>query len=129
MASILLSFSGLPASQNSRRHHMARWREDQRWKDEARLLTIDAINRSPHKDFPWPRVHVTYLFHYPRRTSTDPDNKVGSMKPCLDGVKGLAFPDDSVKYIHDLSVRVSVVKGTPAGVDMLIQRCECSSEA
>ena len=128
MPALSFSLSGLPPSQNKRRHYMVRYTDDQTWKQAAHLSAIDAINRAHLVGLPWERVHVRYAFHYPRVTLADPDNLIGSMKPCLDGIKGLVFVDDNVRHIHDLSVRVDVVKGIPPGVTVIIEPCLCTSE-
>jgi hypothetical protein len=125
MASLTFTLSGVPPSQNKRLHHMARYQQNKQWKDDTIVLLRDAINRSRVSGLPWPRVHVRYNFHYPRVTLADPDNLIGSMKPCLDGCKEIAFPDDNVTVIHDLSVRVDVLKKMPAGVTVVIDECRC----
>ena len=127
MESIRIELVGLPPSQNKRRHHMTRYRDDQQWKSDAAALAMNAVNRSGLTGFPWRRVHVRYIFHYQRTTLADLDNLLGSMKPCLDGVKGIAFTDDNVTCVHDLSASVEVVKGVPNGVAVLVTRCECAS--
>lgn len=129
MPSLSFSLSGIPPSQNKRRHHMVRYRDDQMWKASATLSLRDAINRQHITGLPWQRVHVTYAFHYPRITLADPDNLIGSMKPILDSGKGIAFSDDNVTIIHLLSVRVDVVKKIPAGVSVIIEQCACVDQA
>jgi len=126
MATLTLSLIGLPPSQNSRRHHFARARDDKQWKEDARLVALDAINRERPAGLPWQRVHVRYDFHYQRVTSVDPDNTVGRCKPVLDGLKGLVFPDDSSKYIHQIGTTVNVRRDQPAGFDVVIDECSCT---
>jgi hypothetical protein len=107
---------------------MARYKSNQEWKDWTTLALRDSINRQRLTGLPWARVHVRYIFHYQRVTAADPDNLIGSMKPCLDALKGEAIIDDSWKYIHDLSVRVEVVKDKPAGVRVVVTTCECAPD-
>lgn len=128
MPSLTFSLIGLPPSQNKRLHYMARHRLNRQWKDDTTLLLRDAINSSRTSGLPWERVHVRYNFHYPRVTLADPDNLIGSMKPCLDGMKGLAFSDDNATVIHQLGVQVEVLKSAPAGVNVTIEQCECGSD-
>lgn len=127
MTALIFSIPGLPPSANKRLHYMARAKLNKQWKDDTTLLLRDAINKSGVKDLPWQRVHVRYNFHYPRVTLADPDNLIGSMKPCLDGMKPIAFPDDNVTVIHDLSVRVDLLKKVSAGVVVVIEKCECGT--
>lgn len=126
MAVLTFSLPGLPPSQNKRMHYMVRAKANKQWKDDTITLLRDAINRGRVTGLPWSRVHVRYIFHYPRVTLADPDNLIGSMKPCLDGMKAIAFTDDNVTVIHDLSVRVEVMKKVPAGVTVVIAECNCS---
>ncbi len=127
MSLIRFSIPGIPPSQNSRRHHMQRYRDDQEWKQTTNLALTNTLNRNPQQGLPWDRVHIQYIFHYPRKTYADPDNLIGSMKPCLDGIKGVVMPDDSTKHIHRLGVQVEVIPGRKAGVVVDISECQCST--
>jgi hypothetical protein len=101
MASLTFSLPGHPANDNVRRrwHWSKRNEEDDLWKEDARRVCIDAINRQ-RLVVPWPRVHVTYQFVKPTKQRMDTDNAGGATKPILDGIvmAGL-IPDDSGEYV------------------------------
>ena len=101
---------GHPPSANKRLHHMARWRSNRDWKGWTHLALMDAVNRGKVTGLPWSRIHVRYVFHYPRVTHADLDNLLGSMKPCQDGMVGIVGDKDDSEHIHDLSASVEVVR-------------------
>lgn len=125
MATISIDLPGLPPSANSRLHYMARHKSNQEWKDSTKWVLMDVINRGHFIGLPWDRVHVRYEFHYPRRTLADLDNLVGRMKPCLDGLVGLAVTKDDSRHVHQLEATLAVSRGTPAGVRIVVDECHC----
>lgn len=124
--SVTFQLTGLPPSANKRLHYMARHKKNQEWKAWSNLAIKDAVQRAGISDAPWARVHVLYVFHYPRITRADPDNLVGSAKPILDGLTRVIIPDDSEKHVHRIAAAVKVDRGQPAGVQVSIERCFCS---
>jgi Holliday junction resolvase RusA-like endonuclease len=124
MASVTVSLVGLPPSANKRLHYMKRAKSNKEWKGWSHQSAVDAVNRSHDGPFPWTRVHVTLVVHYPKRTRVDLDNVTSSFKPLLDGMSGVVFKDDSSEHIHRLSAEVQVLKGEPAGVRVVVERCD-----
>lgn len=60
--------------------------------------------------FPWSRVAVAYTFVYPDRRRRDPDNRLASGKPILDGVVAAGIiADDSDKVVASIAVLPPVV--------------------
>lgn len=125
MATISFDLTGLPPSANKRLHHMARYRSNQEWSLWTTRSAQDAVNRGHFDGLPWPRVHVRYLFHYPRVTLADVDNLIGSCKPILDGLVGIAIEKDDSRHVHELSASVEVAKGRMAGVTVYVEQCAC----
>lgn len=128
MTTISFDLISLPPSANKRLHHMARYRSNQEWTQWAKLSVQDAVNRGHYVGLPWPRTHVRYLFHYPKSTTADIDNLIGSMKPCLDGLVGIAIEKDDSNHVHLLSAAVDVVRGRPRGVTVTIELCQCDPD-
>lgn len=107
---------------------MARYKSNQQWTGDTRLLAVSAVNASRLPALPWARVHVLYRFHYPRRTMADLDNLVGSMKPCLDGIVGVVVTSDDAQHVHRLSAAVELDRTRPPGVTMVISPCDCVAQ-
>jgi hypothetical protein len=125
MTLITFDLPGIPPSANKRLHHMARYKSNQEWMGWTVLALRDAINRDRVAELPWPRIHVEYIFHYPRVTLADVDNLIGSTKPILDACKGIVVPDDNSQYVHDVSASVDKRSGQPAGLTVIIRQCGC----
>lgn len=97
---MLIVIPGTPPSPNRTRagHWRRRYKSDQQWRSDARLLAIDARNRLRGVTFPWPRVALRYVWVVPDdRRRRDPDNWVAACKPILDGIvdAGIIPGDDS----------------------------------
>lgn len=95
-----------PAWTNQRGHHMQRHADMKRWKDLAWTLGQSARNEAgwpplDRVEEPAPR-WVAFTLH--RHRLLDTDNAWSSIKPLLDGVKGVLVVDDSPKWCQVLSV-------------------------
>jgi hypothetical protein len=94
-----------PAWTNERGHHMALHARKDRWKQLAWTLAQSARNAAgwPPLDRvePAPR-WVAFTLH--RHRLLDTDNAWASVKPLLDGLKGVLVVDDSPRWCSVVSV-------------------------
>lgn len=82
----------VPHNPNSRMHHMARYRWGEAWKEEV-WTAFRSYPQIWSYGFPWERAIITVTLHAVQLP--DMDNAMASMKPVVDGLKGLAIKDDS----------------------------------
>jgi hypothetical protein len=94
---LVIRVPGTPPGPNVRYSHWAkRARVVKQWRDDARLVALDARNRSGIQTFPWEAVRVRYEYVSPIRRFPDPDNAIAACKPILDGIvsAGVIVNDD-----------------------------------
>ena len=111
---------GHPWSGNVRKRK-SRWplyHHDLRWKNDARLMALDAANRGR-----WTipeRARVTVTFEFGVQRDRDEDNFTAACKGLLDGLKGVLIRDDNTEAI-ELRVELAVVghKATKVEVEAL----------
>lgn len=99
----VVTVPGRPPSLNARYgHHMARHRESAMWTERTHLLALEARHRAGWRPLEEcePAMRWLTIDTY-RRGELDPiDNGPGSLKPILDGLKGVLLWDDSARYVR-----------------------------
>lgn len=111
-----------PNWSNERGHHMAIHRAKDVWKERSWLLAHGARSAAGwpllERAEPSPRwVH----FRVHRHRLLDEDNLVASIKPCLDGMKGVLIWDDSPRWCHLIGVeQVRVETGAEEHVSVCV---------
>ena len=115
-----------PNSTGGRNSWAAGARERAEWKDTARKLAVDAVNRAR-----WPeaqRVRLTITFVVPTHGRRDWDNLVAGTKPLTDGlVAAHVMSDDSLEVVAELVLRWRYERGI-AGTEYTVERLEVPQE-
>jgi Endodeoxyribonuclease RusA len=118
---IRLYLDGHPPGGNERKrsHWTKLYQVDKQWKDAARLLALDYVNRARLAGLPYGQCVVDVVYHYPIKRERDWDNVTGQLKGVLDGLKGVIWVDDASSCIIELRQRI-VVDGRD-GIELLVE--------
>ncbi len=84
------------------------------WKDAAYLLAHSTGGK------PFDPARVTATFCYRLRRKRDFDNMVASLKPVLDGMRGVLLVDDDTEHLSELVLRYEV--GERDGILIRVER-------
>lgn len=102
-------------------NRFARWRMEQAWKEQARLTWL-AVGEPPFSG----RVRLTFTLYRARKLDEDNAHSSLALKYVVDGLKGLAFPDDSIRWVEYGHIRQEPAwqyRGKSAAVEVLIEEC------
>ncbi len=105
---------GLPPNANRTRgqHWSKTYKEQQQWQRDTWLLA-----RLAYKGDPLERAHLHFLIQVGDKRTHDPDNIIGSLKPVIDGLKGVAIFDDS---IDNIATTFTFSREKPRGIWLVV---------
>ncbi len=105
---------GLPPNANKTRgnHWSQTYKEQQEWQRTTWFLAKQA-----YRGKPLDRAHLHFFISVGDKRVHDPDNIIGSLKPVIDGLKGVAIVDDS---IDNIEVTFTFNREKPRGIRLVI---------
>lgn len=105
---------GLPKNANSTRgsHWTRIYKEQQEWQ-----FATWALAHNAYKGAPLERAHLHFFVSVGDNRVHDPDNIIGSLKPVIDGLKGVAIVDDDIDHIQ---VTYTFDREKPRGIRLVV---------
>lgn len=121
--SLELTIPGRPPTPNHRYGNVwAQRREEKKWRDDARLIGVDAVNRTGWRAPAKARITLTFIV--PTHANRDTDNLVGSTKVLTDGLRDAkVLVGDQHQVLEWGAPRVEYIRGV-AGTRYLVEVIE-----